>query len=181
MASPLQEFLSQLGYALLQRNEDGTFLLLSEVPDWFAQLWPAAKSTDSIISFRDRSPFLEGFLLDAEDILEILANRILRIRHLDRKDFQRPGDRPGSQGVAPARENTCWPFTPRKNSTRRKCRFCKPLGTLFLSMKNCSVKFRRKKFCCTASFTIYRNRSARCAVHSIAWPWKRTQKRREIH
>ncbi len=66
MSSPLQEFLSQLGYALLQRNEDGTFLLLSEAPDWFAQLWPAAKSTDSIISFRDRSPFLEGFLLDAE-------------------------------------------------------------------------------------------------------------------
>jgi signal transduction histidine kinase/HPt (histidine-containing phosphotransfer) domain-containing protein len=66
MSSPLQEFLSQLGYALVQRDENGTFSLLSPAPDWFMQLWPAAKSDEEIISFSDSSPFLESFLSDAE-------------------------------------------------------------------------------------------------------------------
>jgi signal transduction histidine kinase/CheY-like chemotaxis protein len=66
MPSPLQEFLSQLGYVLLQRNTDNTFSLLSESPKWFTELWPTTGSTDQPISFTDSSPFLEGFLLDAD-------------------------------------------------------------------------------------------------------------------
>ena len=66
MNSPLASFVSQLGFTLLERNGDGSFTLLSEAPDWFAQIWPGAGSGSSF-PMTGVSPFLDNFLPDAEE------------------------------------------------------------------------------------------------------------------
>ena len=66
MNSPLAAFLSQLGFALLERNKDGSFILLSEAPQWFDQIWPGS-STRNSFSITDASPFFDNFLPDAEE------------------------------------------------------------------------------------------------------------------
>ena len=65
MSSPLTSFLSQLGFVLLEHNDDGSFTLLSDAPEWFTQIWPAANSGGSfpVVAV---SPFLDNFLLEAE-------------------------------------------------------------------------------------------------------------------
>lgn len=66
MSSPLPEFLSQLGYVLLQRRADGTFSLLSDTPGWFTQIWGVAATGRANFTLIGTSPFLDNFLLDAE-------------------------------------------------------------------------------------------------------------------
>ncbi len=66
MNSPLANFVSQLGFTLLERNGDGSFSLLSEAPDWFAQIWSGAGSGGSF-PMTGVSPFLDNFLPDAEE------------------------------------------------------------------------------------------------------------------
>jgi signal transduction histidine kinase/CheY-like chemotaxis protein len=65
MNTLLGNFLRQSGFVLLEHHEDGSFGLLSEVPEWFVQFWPAANSNDKF-SIQDNSPFLANFLVDAE-------------------------------------------------------------------------------------------------------------------
>jgi len=65
MNSPLSSFLRQAGFVLLERNEDGSFTLLSDAPEWFSQIWTMASSRDSF-SILNTSLFLDHFLLDAE-------------------------------------------------------------------------------------------------------------------
>jgi signal transduction histidine kinase/CheY-like chemotaxis protein len=61
----LANFLSQLGFVLLERHDDGLFSLLSEAPGWFMDFWSAARRDDRF-SMTDVSPFLDNFLPDAE-------------------------------------------------------------------------------------------------------------------
>ncbi len=67
MSSFLAEFLGQMGYAVLQRNADGVFCMLSAAPPWFTQIWPGAGTSGMAIALTDASPFLDNFLLDAEE------------------------------------------------------------------------------------------------------------------
>jgi signal transduction histidine kinase/HPt (histidine-containing phosphotransfer) domain-containing protein/methylmalonyl-CoA mutase cobalamin-binding subunit len=65
MNTLLGNFLKQSGFVLLERHEDGSFGLLSEAPEWFAQFWPDANS-EARVSMQENSPFLANFLVDAE-------------------------------------------------------------------------------------------------------------------
>ncbi len=65
MASPLQPFLRQLGYALFEYLGDGKFSFLGDPPPWFAQLWGAETSNQKELVLSEKSPFLESFLFEA--------------------------------------------------------------------------------------------------------------------
>jgi signal transduction histidine kinase/DNA-binding NarL/FixJ family response regulator len=67
MASPLQTFFRELGYALLEHKGEGNFVLLSEPPEWFAELWGTARCSETEIPLAEKSPFLETFLTEAQD------------------------------------------------------------------------------------------------------------------
>jgi signal transduction histidine kinase/CheY-like chemotaxis protein len=67
MASPLQPFLRQLGYALFEYLGEGHFAVLADPPSWLSQLWGAEIAVQQSVSLAEKSPFLENFLSDAVD------------------------------------------------------------------------------------------------------------------
>src|SRR5208283_4907029 len=67
MSSPVQPFLRQLGYALLEYLGDGRFAPLIDPPAWFSQLWGVDAPVQQPLSLAEKSPFLENFLPEAVD------------------------------------------------------------------------------------------------------------------
>jgi hypothetical protein len=65
--SPAQTVLEALGYALFARKENGALYSLGAVPSWLAALWPAMAENNHSLPVADASPFLENFLIDAEE------------------------------------------------------------------------------------------------------------------
>src|SRR5271155_4996391 len=65
--SIFESFLAGQGYALFEYLGDGGFRLLGEWPDWCANIWGAQPSAERLIKFADGSPFLDNFLVDAEE------------------------------------------------------------------------------------------------------------------
>ena len=61
------EFLQTLGYALCEDRGGGNFYLLCEPPRWFQEVWGDRAARGEVLALADRSPFLEAFLLEAED------------------------------------------------------------------------------------------------------------------
>ena len=67
-ASPAQSVLEALGFVLFAREESGALRLLGKAPAWLTALWPAlAKDDRTLLPVADASPFLENFLIDAEE------------------------------------------------------------------------------------------------------------------
>ncbi|HUN61401.1 MAG TPA: response regulator [Candidatus Sulfotelmatobacter sp.] len=60
------QFLSELGFVLLQHKEHGRFALLSPAPPWFQELWGANDANGGEIPIAEKSPFLENFLFEAD-------------------------------------------------------------------------------------------------------------------
>lgn len=58
--------LEALGFALFLREEEGALLLQGAPPPWLRQLWPNLTSAGEL-SLAEASPFLENFLIDAEE------------------------------------------------------------------------------------------------------------------
>jgi signal transduction histidine kinase/CheY-like chemotaxis protein/HPt (histidine-containing phosphotransfer) domain-containing protein len=65
--SIFESFLAGQGYALFEYLGDGDFRLIGEWPPWCANIWGAQPSGDQLIGLADKSPFLENFLVDAEE------------------------------------------------------------------------------------------------------------------
>src|SRR5580658_3633419 len=65
--SIFESFLAGQGYALFEYLGDGDFRLLGEWPDWCANIWGAQPNSDQPIGLAGKSPFLENFLVDAEE------------------------------------------------------------------------------------------------------------------
>jgi signal transduction histidine kinase/DNA-binding NarL/FixJ family response regulator/HPt (histidine-containing phosphotransfer) domain-containing protein len=65
--SIFESFLAGQGYALFEYLGDGDFRLIGEWPGWCANLWGAQPSRDQLIGLADKSPFLENFIVDAEE------------------------------------------------------------------------------------------------------------------
>ncbi len=66
MSSVLQDFLQQQGYALCEYHGGGEFSLLAAPPPWFAQIWGGTSSKKDALRLGERSPFLAGFVAEAE-------------------------------------------------------------------------------------------------------------------
>src|SRR5271155_622245 len=66
--SIFESFLAGQGYALFEYVGDGDFRLIGEWPPWCANIWGAPPSGDQLIGLADKSPFLENFLVDAEEL-----------------------------------------------------------------------------------------------------------------
>jgi len=62
-----ESFLAGQGYALFEYVGDGDFRLIGEWPPWCVNIWGAQPSGDQLIGLADKSPFLENFLVDAEE------------------------------------------------------------------------------------------------------------------
>jgi len=65
--SPAQSILEALGYVLFARDASGELRLLAETPPWLTKLWPALQNGGSSLRLNEASPFLENFLIDAEE------------------------------------------------------------------------------------------------------------------
>ncbi len=65
--SIFESFLASQGYALFEYLGDGDFRPIGGWPDWCANIWGAQPSGDQRIGLADKSPFLENFLVDAEE------------------------------------------------------------------------------------------------------------------
>jgi signal transduction histidine kinase/DNA-binding NarL/FixJ family response regulator/HPt (histidine-containing phosphotransfer) domain-containing protein len=65
--SIFESFLAGQGYALFEYLGDRDFRLLGEWPDWCANIWGAQPNRDQLIGLAEKSPFLENFLVDAEE------------------------------------------------------------------------------------------------------------------
>jgi signal transduction histidine kinase/DNA-binding response OmpR family regulator len=65
--SIFESFLAGQGYALLEYLGDGDFRVLGAWPDWCANIWGAQPNSDQAIGLPAKSPFLENFLVDAEE------------------------------------------------------------------------------------------------------------------
>src|SRR5271165_5015415 len=66
MATPLQVFSREFGYVLLEHKGEGKFVLRSDPPSWFTELWHATRPGEALIPLAEKSPFLENFLLEAQ-------------------------------------------------------------------------------------------------------------------
>jgi len=67
MGHLLQSFPTEMGFALLEYRNGGDFLPVAGLPNWFAELWPDAANGSGPIPLSQQSPFLENFMLEAED------------------------------------------------------------------------------------------------------------------
>ena len=67
MPDALQKFPTEMGFALLEYRGDGEFLPIAELPNWFSEIWAVAGDGPGPIPLARQSPFLENFLLEAED------------------------------------------------------------------------------------------------------------------
>jgi signal transduction histidine kinase/CheY-like chemotaxis protein/HPt (histidine-containing phosphotransfer) domain-containing protein len=65
--SIFESFLAGQGYALFEYLGHGDFRLIGEWPDWCANIWGAQPSREQVIGLAAKSPFLENFLVDAEE------------------------------------------------------------------------------------------------------------------
>src|SRR5438067_11631519 len=74
-SSPPSVVLRALGFALFVRGADGSLLLEgAQPPPWMRQLWPALAEQRQL-PIADASPFLENFLIDAEECWREGGNR----------------------------------------------------------------------------------------------------------
>ena len=67
MPDVLQEFPMEMGFALFEYCGDGNFLPIAQLPDWFSEIWAGAGNASGPIPLSQQSPFLENFLLEAEE------------------------------------------------------------------------------------------------------------------
>jgi signal transduction histidine kinase/DNA-binding response OmpR family regulator len=65
--SIFESFLAGQGSALFEYLSDGDFRVLGEWPNWCAHIWGAQPNSDQLIGLADKSPFLDNFLVDAEE------------------------------------------------------------------------------------------------------------------
>ncbi len=65
--SPAQSVLAGLGLVLFAREATGGLRLSGTAPGWLATLWPAIGENGGLLPVADASPFLENFLIDAEE------------------------------------------------------------------------------------------------------------------
>ncbi|HEX4640013.1 MAG TPA: hypothetical protein VH252_01425, partial [Chthoniobacterales bacterium] len=65
--SPAQSVLAELGLILFAREKTGELRLSGKTPGWLATLWPALGGSGGLLPIADASPFLENFLIDAEE------------------------------------------------------------------------------------------------------------------
>lgn len=66
MSQVLQSFPMEMGFALLEYR-GGEFHPIADLPKWFSELWTEAAKGSGPIPLTEQSPFLENFLLEAED------------------------------------------------------------------------------------------------------------------
>ena len=65
--SPADAVLDALGFALFARQTPGTLTAVSDPPEWLNALWPTLGAAGSDINPAELSPFLDNFLIDAEE------------------------------------------------------------------------------------------------------------------
>jgi signal transduction histidine kinase len=66
-ASLAQAVLEALGFVLFTRQESGALRLSGPLPAWLAALWPELENNEHLLPLAEASPFLENFLIDAEE------------------------------------------------------------------------------------------------------------------
>ena len=66
-SSPAALALEALGLVVFLRDDAGALRLHSNPPDWLRAIWPAAATTGNLSAVSEQSPFLENFLIDAEE------------------------------------------------------------------------------------------------------------------
>lgn len=64
--SPADAVLAGLGFALFCRENEGAYRLTGQRPEWLGKIWPALSKEDRP-PLDEASPFLENFLIDAEE------------------------------------------------------------------------------------------------------------------
>src|SRR5882724_658758 len=67
MGHLFQNFPAEMGFALLEYRSGGDFLSITGLPKWFSELWPDLANGSGPIPLLQHSPFLENFMLEAED------------------------------------------------------------------------------------------------------------------
>ncbi len=65
--SIFESFLAIQGSALFEYSGDGAFSLLGNSPWWYDKIWGATPERGKTVRLAEQSPFLENFLVDAED------------------------------------------------------------------------------------------------------------------
>ncbi len=74
----LESFLANQGYALFEFAGDGDFRAMGRYPEWCEQVWGAPARASDANRLADHSPFLENFLVDAEDFWNRDTEKSLR-------------------------------------------------------------------------------------------------------
>jgi signal transduction histidine kinase/DNA-binding NarL/FixJ family response regulator len=67
MSDVLEKGLAEMGFALLEYRGNGEFLPIATLPTWFSEIWAETRNSSDPIPLTRQSPFLESFLLEAED------------------------------------------------------------------------------------------------------------------
>lgn len=65
--TPALAVLEALGVALFVRTAPGALRLSGDAPDWLRQFWPGVAALGAELPVSEVSPFLENFLVDAEE------------------------------------------------------------------------------------------------------------------
>ena len=64
---PARAVLEALGFALFLRDEAGALRIAGVPPQWLARLWPSVAYPGAKLQLAEASPFLENFLIDAQE------------------------------------------------------------------------------------------------------------------
>jgi HD domain len=67
-ATALNDIVAAMEIVPLERMPNGNFRLIGTVPDWFKTFYPDAINTRVLTALSDTFPFIENFLIDADDI-----------------------------------------------------------------------------------------------------------------
>src|SRR5215208_4222267 len=65
--SPADAVLSALGFALFTRDTAGKLRAITDPPAWLKTIWPTVNAAGAELVASEVSPFLENFLIDADE------------------------------------------------------------------------------------------------------------------
>jgi len=76
--STLADILYSLDILVMERMDNGSFQVMGAVPNFSAQFFPGAVTEKKVAGFDKNCPFIENFLIDAEDCWASNCSETLR-------------------------------------------------------------------------------------------------------
>jgi len=148
----------EMGFALLEYGSVGDFVAIAELPKWFTELWPESASGSGPIPLLERSPFLENFMLEAEDFWNSPGSAACQSETWIEKSVSGREIPVQARALFLGGKRALALFSP-DSQFREQVKTMQTARNAVLDHERLAREIQKRKFCCTASCTTSLSRS----------------------